>query len=112
MKIEALKRRDSFLALRDRLAECRSELVDGLSRLGFRVKSSECIAVLATHPRHPAQLLQDELAKRGIAVRRFSDAKTANYVRITVGPRPVVERVLRSLEEIVEDERQPIRSGP
>ena len=112
MALEALRRRDSFLALRDRLVECRSELVDGLSRLGFRVKGSECIALLATHPEHPAQLLQDELMKRGIAVRRFSDAATANYIRVTVGPRPVVERFLRSLEEIVNDERQPIRSGP
>ncbi len=110
MALEALRRRPEFLALRDQVLECRGELMDGLSRLGFRVQPSDCIAVLATHPVHAAASLQKELLKRNVAVRRFSDAATSNFIRITVAPRPELERLLDALGEIVN--RQPTRSGP
>ena len=101
MALEALRRHDEFAALRDQLVACRGKLEKGLEELGFRVPPSEFVAVLATHAEHGAEHIQAELLERGVAVRRFADPETANYVRITIAPDPQRERLFTALREIV-----------
>jgi histidinol-phosphate aminotransferase len=101
MALEALKRRDEFQALRDRLVECRAELVERLRALGFEVPPTDYVAVLATHPDHSAAHLQEELLARGVVVRRFPGEVTENYIRITVSPPESMEHFLRVLGEVV-----------
>jgi histidinol-phosphate aminotransferase len=101
MALEALRRRDRFAELRDELVACRKALVRELEGLGFEVPPSDFVAVLATHPRHGAAHIQAELLKRKIAVRRFSDPETENYVRITVAPDAQREQLVDALRDIV-----------
>ena len=101
MALEALRRQDEFAALRDQLVASRTTLEDELAQLGFHVLRSEFVAVLATHPDHSAEHIQTELLKRGVAVRRFADPETANYVRITIAPKPMRERLFAALHDIL-----------
>jgi histidinol-phosphate aminotransferase len=100
MALEALRRRDEFQAQRDRLVECRESLAVRLEELGFDVPRTDFVALLATHPDHGAQFIQDELLKRKVAVRRFADPEVAEFVRITVAPAAQAERLLTALAEI------------
>ncbi len=101
MALEALRRKEEFEAIRDRLVECRRLLVMRLQSLGFRMHTPAGNFVLATHPDFSAELIQNELMKRRIAVRRFDGKPTANYIRITVPPMAGVERLTAALEEIL-----------
>lgn len=101
MALEALARREHFEALREALSSCRAELVRGLEELGFRVRPSQSVAVLATHPDLSARRLQQELLARGIAVRHFPDPPIADFVRVTVAPPPDLERFLDATRRIV-----------
>jgi histidinol-phosphate aminotransferase len=101
MALEALRRRDEFEALRDRLVEQRTALTSALSGLGFEVMASDFVAVLASHPAHDAEHLRTELMKRKVAVRRFAHPAVENFIRITVAPEPQMGRLLDALGQIV-----------
>lgn len=101
MALEALRRHDEFVAIRERLVECRCELIRRLHGFGFRTHPAAGNFVLATHPDFSAELIQNELMQRQIAVRRFEGRLTSNYVRITVPPMPDVERLAAALEQII-----------
>lgn len=101
MAQQALARRDDFAAQRDALVAGRAELVAALSKLGFAVKPSDAVAVLASHPELPGIALQDALLAEGIAVRRFEGPLTADWIRITVAPAADRERLLAALGVIL-----------
>jgi len=101
MAQEALARRADFAAARDALVEARTELVASLTARGFVAKPSDAVAVLVSHQELPGKPLQDALLERSIAVRRFHGPLTADWIRITVAPRPDRERLLRALDEIL-----------
>jgi histidinol-phosphate aminotransferase len=101
MALEALRREDAFRAQCDELVAGRQALVVGLERLGFRVMPSDSVAVLVSHPGFAAKTIQQELLKREIAVRHFTDEATANFVRITASPAATQDRLLAALAEIV-----------
>lgn len=101
MAREALRRHDDFAALRDALVESRSKLVERLVALGFDVKPSDAVAVFASHPRASGKLLQDELLERGIAVRRFEQPGTADWIRITVAPVAARDQFLAAVAKIL-----------
>lgn len=101
MALEALRRKKEFDAIRDRLLECRQTLINRLHDFGFKTHPAAGNFVLATHADFSAELIQNELMKRRIAVRRFDGKLTSNYIRITVPPIPDVERLTAALEEII-----------
>ncbi len=101
MAVEALRRKSEFSGLREQVLACRLELVTRLQALGFRVHKPGGNFVLATHPDCHAEIIQHRLMQRQIAVRRFPDALTANYIRITVPPMPVVEHFSSVLSEVL-----------
>jgi len=100
MALQALARHDSFAAMRDELVANRTLLVEGLEGLGFAVKPSDSVGVLATHPQHSAERLQAELLQRKVAVRRFADDTVSNFIRITVAHRTDMDRFLAILSEV------------
>jgi len=100
MALEALRRRKDFEAIRDRLLECRRALIQRLHGFGFTTHPAAGNFLLATHPDFSAELIQNELMKQHIAVRRFDGKLTSNYIRITVPPMSDVERLTDALDEI------------
>jgi len=101
MALEALRRRDVFEAICNRLLECRQELLNCLHDFGFKTHPAAGNFVLATHPDFSAEWIQSELMKRRIAVRRFDGKLTSNHIRITVPPRPELPRFAEALHEIL-----------
>lgn len=101
MALEALNREQAFATQRDELVAGRQALVDGLEALGFRVMPSDSVAVLVSHPDHAAKTLQQELLKRQIAVRHFTDKATANFIRVTASPAETQDRFLAAMAEII-----------
>lgn len=101
MAVAALERHDDFASLRDELVEHRTMLTTELTALGFEVKSSDSVGVLATHPDHSAEWLQAELLKRHVAVRRFTDDVICDYIRITAAPRADMERFLDTVRKVI-----------
>lgn len=77
----------------------RARLADGLVRLGFQVLPSSANFVFARHHAVPGEWLAAELRRRAVLVRRFSTARIADYLRITVGTEAQIERLLEALDE-------------
>ncbi|RMG36169.1 MAG: aminotransferase class I/II-fold pyridoxal phosphate-dependent enzyme, partial [Planctomycetota bacterium] len=93
-----------------RIGVTRQRLRNALLRLGFDVPESQANFVWATHPRHAARRLYEELKRRRILVRymQFPDALTpqgrcgtVEGLRITVGTDKEIDSLLSALRELV-----------
>jgi histidinol-phosphate aminotransferase len=72
-----------------------------LEGLGFEVLPSSANFVFARHPGHAGAALAAALRERAVLVRHFPAARTADYLRITVGTGAQVGRLIQALREIV-----------
>lgn len=96
-------------ALQDQewLAETRAKIIKTrewfsaeLRQLGYRVNPSQANYIFATPPDLDAERVYDELFKRKILVRFFSDPLLKHGLRISIGTREEMEVVLSTLVEI------------
>ena len=90
---------DAAEARRREVAEAREALADGLREAGAEPLPSAANFVLARVPVDDV-LLADGLARRGLLVRAGSEIGLPGYVRITVGPAPLMCRVASELGEV------------
>lgn len=72
-----------------------------LSQLGFEFTDSKSNFIFASHPGIKAKDIFEALKKRDIYVRYFDKPRIDNYLRITVGTREQMDRLLDALEEIL-----------
>lgn len=100
--LAALAQKDRLSEAAQRMINCRSELTARLSARGFTWHTPAGNYVLASHAVLPAAMLQDELLKRRIAVRRFAGNPTDNYIRVTVPPPDAIDQLTAALDEILE----------
>jgi histidinol-phosphate aminotransferase len=101
MALEALRRRNEFYSLSQKLLKARDNLVSQLQDVGFSIKESSANFVLATHPAFSAMFLQRQLAERKIAVRIYEGNLTSNYLRITVPAPDGLDRLMAALTSII-----------
>ncbi len=80
--------------------------LDGrLKALGFRTHVSECNFLVAKSPVNGPALVA-ALRDKGVAVRDCNSfLMMDDYIRVTIGPRPMMDRLLAEVEAIVEDVR-------
>lgn len=81
------------------LAEGRRILAEGLTQLGLTTLPSATNFVTARFA--DAQAVEDELARRGVLVRRLHTYDMPDWLRITVGTPSQIERVLAELFAIL-----------
>ena len=93
-----LRAREAVDARRDEVAAMRTLLSDGLRAVGFEPLPSTTNFVLARVDVDDVAL-GDRLAERGILIRAGSDYGLPGYIRVTVGPRPLMERFAVELDE-------------
>ncbi len=74
-----------------------------LAGQGFRVLPSSANFLFASHPALSGRDLYLRLKERGILVRYFSSARTAPYVRITVGTLEQMKILTEAIENIVRE---------
>jgi histidinol-phosphate aminotransferase len=94
-----LRAGEAAAARRREVAEARELLADGLREVGAEPLPSVANFVLARVGADDAALA-DGLARRGLLVRPGRELGLPGYVRITVGPRPLVARVLEAFREV------------
>jgi len=79
----------------------RARLTGALNQLGFEVPPSRANFVFARHPRLSGRALAAALRERGVLVRHFSPPRIEDFLRITIGSDPEIDRLTDALAEIV-----------
>ncbi len=78
----------------------RDHLRKELTNLGFEVLPSAANFVFARHPKHDGKALATQLRERAIIVRHFDAPRISDYLRITVGSREQIDKLLAALKEL------------
>jgi histidinol-phosphate aminotransferase len=99
--IAAIKDEAWFQQARDYVISGREHLSNGLAQLGFEVLPSAANFVFARHPKHDGKALAARLRERAIIVRHFDAPRIADYVRVTVGSRVQIDKLLAALKELL-----------
>ena len=79
----------------------RARLTGALNQLGFEVLPSSANFVFARHPRLAGRPLAAALREHGVLVRHFSAPRIADFLRITVGSDPQIDRLTDALTAIL-----------
>ena len=74
-----------------------------LKKLGFELTNSKANFLFAKHPKFKGEDLYRRLKDRGILVRQFSKPRISDYLRITVGSKPQMDSLLKTLKELTEN---------
>ncbi|MEH6365849.1 MAG: histidinol-phosphate transaminase [Pseudomonas marincola] len=80
--------------------DSRETVVAGLQALGFEVLPSKANFVFARHPQHDAAKLAAKLREQGVIVRHFTQARIAQFLRITIGTPEQNQALLDGLEGV------------
>ncbi len=92
----------------EKVAEMKAErdyLARRLRSLGFMVHPSDCNFLLCKGPVKGPELVRD-LRERGVAIRDCDKYPLlGDHVRVTIGPRPLMDRYLEALEATISEVR-------
>jgi histidinol-phosphate aminotransferase len=105
--LASLGRADEVADRRAATVLARERLASGLGEAGMEPLPSAANFVLVRHGADDAQL-GDALLRRGILVRSGADLGVPGWVRITVGPEPLMDRIAAALPGVLGELR---RSG-
>ena len=100
--IAALEENDYYLENARTIVANREWTAQQLRALGFTVLDSRANFLFARSGRIGGKALYEELKARGILVRHFDAPRIAPFVRITVGTREQMERLIREIREMEE----------
>jgi histidinol-phosphate aminotransferase len=98
----SLGRPDEVAERRRATVEARAGLASALGAAGVRVLPSEANFLFVEHAVDDARLF-DGLLRRGILIRAGAELGMPGWARITVGPRPLMERVAEALPAVRAD---------
>jgi histidinol-phosphate aminotransferase len=84
-----------------KIQEIREFLTNELSLLGFSVIPSSANFVFASHLKMPAKNIYHKLREMGILVRYFNMPRIDNYLRISIGTRSNMERLVEALRHLL-----------
>jgi histidinol-phosphate aminotransferase len=90
-----------FESKRKAVIDTREGLCLQLEDLGFELLPSQANFVFARHPAHDAAKLAASLRERAVLVRHFSQARVAQYLRISIGTREQCSTLVDALAEIL-----------
>jgi len=83
----------------------RTRLTETLKRLGFEVLPSSANFVFARHQHLSGQALTLALRERAVLVRHFGAPRISDFLRITVGSEPELDRLTDALSDILSEIR-------
>ncbi|MCD8373452.1 MAG: histidinol-phosphate transaminase [Clostridia bacterium] len=98
---ESLKDVSYFRSCVDKIIETREYTVMELEGLGFEVLPSSANFVLAKTEKICGETLYLKLKERGILVRHLTDDRIKDYVRITIGGRGQMEKLISELKNLL-----------
>jgi histidinol-phosphate aminotransferase len=95
--IAAIEDEAHFQQARSTIIGNRERLTAALIRLGFDVLPSSANFVFVRHPGHTGQALAAALRECAILVRHFSGPRVSDFIRITIGSQPELDRLTDAL---------------
>ncbi len=99
--VEAIKDDEYFNNTREKIIATRELTAKKLTELGFVFPESKANFIFASHKTVPAKYIFEELKKKKIYVRYFSQNRIDNYLRITIGTDEQMEKLFTALDEII-----------
>lgn len=75
-----------------------------LTRRGFTLTDSRANFVFARHEKRNGQELYEMLKANGVLVRHFGSKRISDYIRITIGSRPQMERLMEEIDAALAEE--------
>jgi histidinol-phosphate aminotransferase len=84
-----------------RIIQAREQLARELRALGFQVNPSQTNFLLARPPRFSAEEWLEKLREKQILVRWFSPPEIRDFLRITIGTGPEMEKLLAAARDIL-----------
>lgn len=99
--VEAIRDRDYFEKTCRSIIETREWAKEELRALGFRFQDSKSNFIFASHEKYPAAEIFQALREKHIYVRHFSAERIENYLRISIGTREEMEKLLAALKSIL-----------
>ncbi|MCH5264973.1 MAG: histidinol-phosphate transaminase [Lachnospiraceae bacterium] len=97
----ALEDEEMFQKNLKRVLHTREWAKKELEQRGFLVLDSQTNFLFARHERVSGQRLFEKLRDRGIYVRHFNGERIREYLRITVGTKEQMERLVSTLDELL-----------
>ena len=101
--VAAIQTNDYFLSNCRTIVENRAFTVAELEKLGFTVLPSKANFIFARCDRMEGGELYRRLKQRGVLVRHFTAPKIVPYVRISIGTREQMQRLLTEIKTILEE---------
>jgi len=98
----AINENDYYMENCRRIMATRDRTTAELEKLGFTVIPSKANFIFAKSDKIGGQELYEELKKRGILIRHFSDPKIADYNRITIGTDDEMTVLVNTIKNILE----------
>ena len=99
----ALAHNDYYMANCRVIVENREFTTHALRELGFEVPDSRTNFVFARNGKLRGEELNRRLREKNILVRRFQKERIKDYLRITIGTREDMERLIQATAEILEE---------
>lgn len=103
MGVASVKDDEYFRENVSKIIKTRETVIEGLEFAGFKVLPSDANFVFASHSRHKAKVIFEELRKRKIYVRYFAKDRIDNYLRITIGTDEEMHEFLKQVRDITEE---------
>ena len=101
--IAAMEDKAYFRDCVEAICRQREETAQALRELGFFMTESRTNFLLVRHPKLEGKAYYEGLKQRGVLVRYLSGARLENAVRITIGTRQQMERLLEATMEILQE---------
>jgi histidinol-phosphate aminotransferase len=99
--IASVEDEEHFQAMRLKVMHNREQLTTALAALGFEVLPSAANFIFARFPGSNGATLATALRERAVIVRHFTAARTADYLRITIGAEEDNAKLVAALREIL-----------
>ncbi len=97
--VAALADHEYYQNVKEKTVEQRNKLTNTLQRLGFEVQPSQANFILAYSPQ--GTKMAEQLLQKGILIRETTSFGLSNYLRITVGPEEIMNKLQEELEAII-----------
>jgi histidinol-phosphate aminotransferase len=89
-----------YKGIAERIVATRTRFTAALGELGWQVLPSRANFVFARRPGIPGQTVYRALKTEGILVRHFNPPEIADFVRITIGTDPQMDRLLAAVARL------------
>jgi histidinol-phosphate aminotransferase len=97
----AMLDREYLNEVREAIIKTRTQTVNELEQLGFKVLPSSANFIFARPPQGQAPVLYTQLKERGVLVRYFNKPRLNEYLRITIGTDEEMAQLLQHVKVLL-----------